>query len=78
MTTPARRTLLLGLLTAVLAGVLVPSLLGAAKGTWNAKVDTTRYERDRLSDSLRLQRIEETLVDVLCAPTIQPEHRRCR
>lgn len=77
-TASPRRAWVLGVLTAVLIGLLIPTVTGAATGAWNSKVSTTRYELDRQRDSIRDARVEEMMVDILCSPTIQPEHRRCR
>lgn len=73
----SRRAWVLGVLTAVLIGLLIPTVTGAATGAWDSKVSTTRYELDRQRDSIQNTARDEMLVDILCSPTIQPQHRRC-
>jgi len=78
VTVKQKRALTLGVVAAILAGVLTPTILGAARTAWDAKVSTTRYELDRRSDSLwRIEQRAMTL-DVLCSATIDPTNRRCR
>lgn len=67
MTMNESKRLMLGVLTTVLAGIALPTLLGA----WNGKVDRGEFE-------LHVQREEaalEAVLDLLC--TDHPTHRRC-
>lgn len=77
-TASSRRAWVLGVLTAVLIGVLIPTVTSAATAAINSKVSVTRYELDRQRDSIHNAARDELLVDILCSPSIQPEHRRCR
>lgn len=77
-TASPRRAWILAVLTTVLAGLLIPTVTGAASATWDSKVSTTTYNLDRQRDSIRNAARDEILLDILCSPTIQPQHRRCR
>ena len=89
MTVKQKRALTLGLVLTILAGVLTPTILGAARTAWDAKVDTTRYEMDRRTDSLRhvadkqadstrWATLRSTQLDILCSPNVNPTNRACK
>lgn len=88
MSAQTRKVLLLGVATAVLAGLVVPSVLGASRAVWDSKVSSTRYDldrqrdslnylRDQRADSIALAEIRALALEILCAEMIDPTDRRC-
>lgn len=86
--TQSIRKWILGVLAAILAGITIPTVTGAATATWNSKVSTEDYRRDRQHDSLthlraaqldsvRYHEQRELLLDVLCSPNVRPTARQC-
>jgi hypothetical protein len=74
MTIPQKRAVVAGVLVTILGA----AILSAATGAWAQLVKRPEYDLHLQADSAWKRETREILLDVLCAPNVDPLDRRCR